>query len=212
MEKIAIITGATGGLGKAFIKELLKENLDSIWAVGRNKDKLDKLKSEFKDIIFPIECDLTNIDDFNRKIKEFNMLLKLVCVLNGGFTLTHNLYYDENEEPIDTQVVIASKKDVVEKVEIKEVITSKNNTTLAYFEDKLKKKYEELNKLYKGYTVKTTTEKGKAIVTATADYSKIDIEKFGNANDTIKDDIKKSKKMTSEIAKKYYESLGASCK
>ena len=71
MGKIAIITGATGGLGKAFIKELLKENLDSIWAVGRNKDKLDKLKSEFKDIIFPIECDLTNIDEL---IKIKNLL------------------------------------------------------------------------------------------------------------------------------------------
>ena len=113
---------------------------------------------------------------------------------------------------IDSTYEIYSKKDNVSTVEIKEVITSKNNTTLAYFEDKLKKKYEELNKLYKGYTVKTKSEKGKVIVTATADYSKIDVEKFANANDVIKDDIKKSKKMTSDIAKKYYESLGASCK
>ena len=113
---------------------------------------------------------------------------------------------------IDSTYEIYSSKDIVSKVEIKEIITSKNNTTLAYFEDNLKKKYEDLNKQYKGYTVKTKTEKGKTIVTATADYSKIDIEKFANANDVIKDDIKKSKKMTSDIAKKYYESLGATCK
>ena len=113
---------------------------------------------------------------------------------------------------IDSTYEIYSSKDIVSKVEIKEIITSKNNTTLAYFEDNLKKKYEDLNKQYKGYTVKTKTEKGKTIVTATADYSKIDIEKFANANDVIKDDIKKSKKMTSDIAKKYYESLGAACK
>ena len=36
MSKIAILTGATGGLGKAFIKELIKEDIDRIWAVGRN--------------------------------------------------------------------------------------------------------------------------------------------------------------------------------
>ena len=113
---------------------------------------------------------------------------------------------------IDTTYEIYSKGDNVDKVEIKEVITSKNNTTLAYFEDKFKKKYEELNKNYKGYTVKSSVEKGKAIVTATADYNKIDVTKFANDNDTIKSDIKKSKKMTTKIMKKYYESLGASCK
>ena len=113
---------------------------------------------------------------------------------------------------IDSTYEIYSSKSSVSKVEIKEVITSKNNTTLAYFEDKLKKKYEELNTQYKGYTVKSSTEKGKTIVTATADYSKIDVEKFANATDSIKDDYKKSKKMTEEIMKKYYESLGATCK
>ena len=69
--------------------------------------------------MFAVQEYLTNIDDFNRKIKEFNMLLKLVIVLNGGFCLTHNLYYDlETEEPIDTRLVIASKKDVVDALNL----------------------------------------------------------------------------------------------
>ena len=58
MNKIAILTGATGGLGKAFIKELLKEDIDQIWAVGRNKNKLDELSSEYGNKIFQIQCDL----------------------------------------------------------------------------------------------------------------------------------------------------------
>lgn len=58
MKKIAILTGATGGLGKAFIKELLKEDIDQIWAVGRNKNKLDELCNNYGDKIFPIQCDL----------------------------------------------------------------------------------------------------------------------------------------------------------
>lgn len=113
---------------------------------------------------------------------------------------------------IDSTYEIYSSNDVVNKVEIKEVITSKNNTTLVYFEDKLKKKYEQLNKLYKGYTIKTKTEKGKTTVDVTIDYTKTDVEKFVNENDIIKAAFKKDKKMTSDIAKTYYESLGATCK
>lgn len=43
-KKIAIITGASGGLGKEFIKVLLKEDLDEIWAIARNQEKLENLK------------------------------------------------------------------------------------------------------------------------------------------------------------------------
>lgn len=68
--------------------------------------------------MFAVQQYLKNIDDFNRKIKEFNGLLKLVTVLNGGYTLTHNLYYDDDEEPIDTTVVIASKKDVIDALNL----------------------------------------------------------------------------------------------
>ena len=113
---------------------------------------------------------------------------------------------------LDTTFEIYSSDDKVNKVEVKEVVTSKNNTTLAYFEDKLKKKYQELNDTYGGYTVKSEIKDGKATVTATIDYSKVEIEKFANDNDIIKSDILKANKMTPEIAKKYYESSGASCK
>lgn len=69
--------------------------------------------------MFAVQEYLTNIDDFNRKIKEFNMLLKLVIVLNGGFCLEHELYYNtETEEPIKTRLVIASKKDVVDALNL----------------------------------------------------------------------------------------------
>ena len=68
--------------------------------------------------MFAVQEYLTNIDDFNRKIKEFNGLLKLVIVLNGGFQLTHQLYYDDEEEPIDTTLVVASKKDVIDALNL----------------------------------------------------------------------------------------------
>ena len=39
MKKIGIITGATGGVGTEFVKQLLMEDLDEIWAVARNEKK-----------------------------------------------------------------------------------------------------------------------------------------------------------------------------
>ena len=45
MAKIAIITGATGGLGMEFMRVInFYDYIDEIWAVGRNVDKLNKLK------------------------------------------------------------------------------------------------------------------------------------------------------------------------
>lgn len=73
----------------------------------------------FNPYMFAVQQYLDNIDDFNRKIKEFNVLLKLVIVLNGGFQLNHDLYYDvATEEPIETTLVIASKKDVIDALNL----------------------------------------------------------------------------------------------
>lgn len=58
MKPIAIVTGATGGLGKAFVEELLKEDLDEIWAVARNPQKLGELCDAFGKKVIPVPCDL----------------------------------------------------------------------------------------------------------------------------------------------------------
>ena len=58
MARIAIVTGATGGIGREFISRINPvDDIDEIWAVGRNKDKLDRLCSDF-DKVIPIEADL----------------------------------------------------------------------------------------------------------------------------------------------------------
>lgn len=64
-KKTAIVTGATGGLGQEFISELLKEEIDEIWAVARNVEKLEKLKTKYGDKIHPVKCDLNNSDDIS---------------------------------------------------------------------------------------------------------------------------------------------------
>ena len=47
MKKIAILTGASSGLGVEFYKELQKEQLDEIWIVARREQRLNELKEQF---------------------------------------------------------------------------------------------------------------------------------------------------------------------
>ncbi|MCR4793292.1 MAG: SDR family NAD(P)-dependent oxidoreductase [Lachnospiraceae bacterium] len=60
MKKTAIITGATGGLGNEFVKSICEnKELDEIWAVGRNSEKLGILAGNDARIV-AIEADLTD--------------------------------------------------------------------------------------------------------------------------------------------------------
>ena len=64
MKKIAIITGASGGLGKEFVRLLLND-VDETWAVGRNISKLENLKEELESLehkIVPLQMDLSKIE------------------------------------------------------------------------------------------------------------------------------------------------------
>ncbi len=60
MEKrIAIITGASGGIGKEFTKLMLQEEVDEIWAIARNQEKLTALRNELGDKIITVPKDLS---------------------------------------------------------------------------------------------------------------------------------------------------------
>lgn len=58
-KRIAIITGASGGIGKEFTKLMLKEEIDEIWAIARNQEKLQALGNEMGDKIIIISKDLS---------------------------------------------------------------------------------------------------------------------------------------------------------
>ncbi len=62
-KRIAIITGASGGLGKEFTKLMLGEEIDEIWAIARNYEKLTALKKEMEDKMIPISKDLSKLEE-----------------------------------------------------------------------------------------------------------------------------------------------------
>ena len=71
MKKIAIITGATGGLGKEFVAALMEKghmetSLDEIWVIARNTEKLAKLRETYGDSVITICADLSDSKEINR--------------------------------------------------------------------------------------------------------------------------------------------------
>lgn len=86
-KKIAIVTGAGSGFGKEFVKLLLKENIDEIWAIGRNEINLLQLQKTYGSKIKPIAMDLTNRKNLI-KLKEMleneNSNIKYL-INNAGF-------------------------------------------------------------------------------------------------------------------------------
>ena len=64
MKKIAIITGASSGMGKEFALQLPQwEKFDEFWLIARRADRLEALKEQISVPIRPIALDLTKMDD-----------------------------------------------------------------------------------------------------------------------------------------------------
>ena len=90
MEKknIAIVTGASSGFGKEFVKLLIGDNsLDEIYVLSRSSDKLEKLKSEYGGKIKPYVIDLSypqNITEFGEFLKTQNINIKIL-INNAGY-------------------------------------------------------------------------------------------------------------------------------
>lgn len=70
---IAVVTGASSGMGREFFKKLDEnETLDEIWVMARRENRLEELKSQAKTPVRIIACDLTD----DESIKNYITLLK----------------------------------------------------------------------------------------------------------------------------------------
>ena len=61
MKKIAVITGASSGMGREFVYAVDKEfQLDEIWVIARRKERLEELQEECRTPVRPIPMDLSD--------------------------------------------------------------------------------------------------------------------------------------------------------
>ncbi len=86
---IAVITGASSGLGKEFAREIIKQrpSLSEIWVIARRAERLDELKTELGDKIRPLALDLTSTADmekYSALLGESGAKVRLL-INNAGF-------------------------------------------------------------------------------------------------------------------------------
>jgi len=63
--QIAIVTGASSGLGREFVREIAKrEKIDAIWVIARRENRLHELADGFSVPVVPVPLDLTEQKSF----------------------------------------------------------------------------------------------------------------------------------------------------
>lgn len=114
MKKIVILTGATGGVGQEFLKQMLEEKVDEVWAVARNEQKLSKLRVQYGERVVPISVDLSELSGVE-KIEE--MLIKhqphIEYLINNAGMAKMGDYHDFSMEEIDKTINLNCKAPVM---------------------------------------------------------------------------------------------------
>ena len=111
----------------------------------------------------------------------------------------------------ETKYVIKSRRGIVKKVEINEIITSKDNDLLKKYEKSFKEQYSHNKKTYGGYKYKVTNKNGKVTTRVIINYNTFNMKKFISSNPSMKRYIENDK-YTLNKAIKLYKSTGATCK
>lgn len=114
MKKIAILTGATGGLGREFLKEILKEEIDEVWAIARNRQKLADLQKEFGEKVVPVSLDLSELsamEKISSLLKEQNPFV--AYLINNAGLAKMGKYSDFSMEEIDKTINVNCKAPVM---------------------------------------------------------------------------------------------------
>ncbi|MBO4501198.1 MAG: SDR family oxidoreductase [Clostridia bacterium] len=107
MKKIAIITGASSGIGREFARTLASHgSYDEVWAIARNTERLEALKNDVPFPVCAVSLDLTLPSSFE-KIKEMlkaespNVGILINCSGYGKFESFEKTSEEDNIGMID---------------------------------------------------------------------------------------------------------------
>ena len=84
---IAVVTGASSGLGKEFTRLMLQEQVQEVWAIARNKENLARLRQVLGKKIRCISMDLSDrrvIEKFEKILKEEQPAIRYL-INNAGY-------------------------------------------------------------------------------------------------------------------------------
>jgi NAD(P)-dependent dehydrogenase (short-subunit alcohol dehydrogenase family) len=91
--KVALVSGANRGIGRAITIALLENGVSKVYAGARNTSTLALLKSEYGDRLVPIELDVTKDDTISRAARiadDVNILINNAGVLVAGGIFDEN--------------------------------------------------------------------------------------------------------------------------
>ena len=105
--KIAIVTGASSGMGREFVRQLSAYvQVDEIWAVARRREALEALKAESTVPVRPVILDLLEMESFD-KIRAMleEILPEIALLVNaagfGKFGAYHKTSIEDDCRMID---------------------------------------------------------------------------------------------------------------
>ena len=84
--KIALVTGANRGIGRAFVEELLDAGIKKVYATARDISKLEDLVKENPGRVVPIGLDVTNEKSITAAADQINDVDLLIN--NAGIAST----------------------------------------------------------------------------------------------------------------------------
>ena len=106
---IAIITGASSGIGEEFARRIDSYGLESIWIIARRKDRLEGLASQLKTPTRIFSIDLTDRSQLNSFISVIDeekppIQYLINCAGFGKFGMTWELSQETTRSMIDLNV------------------------------------------------------------------------------------------------------------
>ena len=93
--KVAFVSGANRGIGKAITVELLKSGANKVYAGARNVDSLQSLVAQYGDRLQPLQLDVTKDDDIADVANiaaDVDILVNNAGVMSGGNFTNGNLF------------------------------------------------------------------------------------------------------------------------
>lgn len=111
--KIALITGASAGMGREFVYQIARSEsrkYDQIWVTARRADRLEALKEELGDRIVPIPldlCDPASFQTLSAKLKDAGATIGMLITAAGlgKYGSFEKLSEDNAELMVNTNVL-----------------------------------------------------------------------------------------------------------
>ena len=111
MKKIIVVSGASSGMGKEFLLQILEKepNIDEVWAIARREERLLELKKKVSKKIVPLKLDLTDEKDvlkYKEKLsnEKPNVIILANCAGFGVFDHSENVDTNIKLNMIDLNV------------------------------------------------------------------------------------------------------------